>query len=93
MTVKKIGELNGKWAILFKIVLAMAVPFMGFFALWATWVTMTVTNLEYMDRDKFTGAMFIEVQDQLDDANPDVQWLSAKEIREIQVRHLRGNGD
>jgi hypothetical protein len=84
MPSQKIGEINGKWAFLFKVLLVInatvIVPALG----WNIWITKSIIDLSYRSGDRWTGAMAIETQDELTLRNPSVKWLNAADIRKIQ---------
>jgi len=83
-----IGQINGKWSVLFRALLAANAFIVPALVGWGTWVTVMLftmhTNMQLNTLDRFTSAMFIEVQDELSRKNPDMEWLKAAEIRRIQ---------
>jgi len=87
----KIGEINGKWALVFKMLLVGNSIMLPAVLAWGTWVTtMLFTSqaaLQIVTIDRFTASMFIEVQDTLAEKNPQLKWLSAGEVRRIQQQN------
>ena len=57
----------------------------------AMWVQISITEmraeLKLMMQDRFTGSMFIQVQDELENLNPDANWLKAGDVKEIQLQN------
>ena len=47
----------------------------------------TLTLYAMRTGDRLTAAMFVEIQDKLAMKNPDIRWLDASEVREIQRHH------
>ena len=87
---KKIGELNGKWSVLFRAMLAISVLMVPFGVTWMTWVTITVQrhafDIQMGLSDRFTGTMQIEAGAQLEEKNASWKGLAPKEVRDIQGR-------
>jgi hypothetical protein len=91
MTQAKVGELNGKWSVLFRVLLAINAIMFPVAISWATWVTTTLWELKilskYSSYDRWTGAMAIEANDEEKVQNPAHNYLKAAEIREIQRKN------
>lgn len=88
MTNKQIGELNGQWSVLFRLMLGLNALALPLIVTWAVWVSNSLISIEYEMKlktmDRLTGSMFVEIQDKLQTKNPNMKWLDAAEVREIQ---------
>ena len=50
----------------------------------ALWKHRLESEIRAMGSDRFTGKMFIQVQDELETLNPTLNWLGAKDVTRIQ---------
>jgi len=90
-----VGELNGWWSKLFKIVLLLItlgfLPAVG----WGVSMQIQLNNLRQEVKragcDRFSTQMYVDAQDMLEEKNRsvNVSWLGAKEIRELQTRYFQ----
>lgn len=94
MCEKSVGELNGWWAKLFKLVLVLfSVGFVPALT-WGVSVHVRLVRLEdSASRDRFSAQMYVDAQDMLDEKNQKlaIVWLTAKEVKELQRRYFPNN--
>jgi len=100
VTQKQIGELNGKWSVLFKVT-QVVTPIAGgiFLAVvipWCVWVTNCLMILEpqnkrygWEDHERFKSELWQEIEKRFDSLPPEVWQQRINRIEEQQLEMLR----